>query len=307
MQAWGPATPTTTSTNSAPSDVRLAITGTTGRVGRALANRLKQNHEIIELPRTRLDLADPGSIAQVEKLEFDILLNPGGLTGLEQCEDEPDLARQVNALAPSLLAKICRDRGRRMLHFSTDYVFDGVVDAPRREDDPPNPLSVYGRTKEEGERGVLSAGCTVLRVSWVFGPEKPAFPDLILERALAGGEVSAVADKFSLPTYTTDLSSWTSAMVAAGCPAGIFHACNGGPVTSWHGIAVEILAYLKERRGITLPPPKPLLLTEMSAFRAPRPRYTAMATERLDALVGKELRDWREALREHLDSRLISR
>ena len=120
-------------------------------------------------------------------------------------------------------------------------------------------------------------------------------------------QVSAVADKFSRPTYTTDLCEWTSAILAAGCPAGILHACNGGSVTSWHGIAVEILGYLKERRGLDLPPPKPLLLAEMKAFRAPRPRYTAMATERLEALLGKAPRDWREALREHLDSRLISR
>jgi dTDP-4-dehydrorhamnose reductase len=307
MPAWVRATPTTISTNSAPSDVRLAITGTTGRVGRALADGLAREHEVIELPRARLDLADPGSVEQMTGLDFDILLNPGGLTGLEQCEDDPALARQVNAVAPARLAEICRERGRKMLHFSTDYVFDGVGDRLKREDDPTHPLSVYGRTKEEGERGVLAAGGTVLRVSWVFGPEKPAFPDLVLDRALAGEEVSAVADKFSLPTYTTDLCEWISVIVAADCPAGILHACNGGSVTSWHGIAVEILAYLKERRGIDLPPPKPLLLAEMSTFRALRPRYTAMATERLEALLGKPPRDWREALRVHLDSRLISR
>lgn len=285
----------------------LAITGTTGRVGRALADRLARDHEILELPRGRLDLGDPASVEAVADLKFEVLLNPGGLTGLEQCEDDPDLARRVNALAPSRLAKICRDQGRKILQFSTDYVFDGVDAGMRQETDPPSPLSVYGRTKEEGERGVLAAGGTVLRVSWVFGPDKPAFPDLILDRALAGEEVSAVADKYSLPAYTPDLCEWTSAILSAGCPAGIFHACNGGPVTSWHGIAVEIIAYLKERRGLDLPSPKPLLLAEMSAFRAPRPRHTAMATGRLEALLRRPPRDWREALWEHLDSRLISR
>ena len=307
MPVAGRAIPKTISTNSAPSDVRLAITGTTGRIGRALADRLGRDHEIIELPRARVDLADPRSVEQVAGLDFDVLLNPGGLTGLEQCEDDPALARQVNAAAPRQLAEICRDRGRKILHFSTDYVFDGVADGLKHEDDPPNPLSVYGRTKEKGERGVLAEGGAVLRVSWVFGPEKPAFPDLILTRAMAGEEVSAVADKYSLPTYTTDLCEWTSAILAAGCPAGIIHACNGGPVTTWHGIAVEIQAYLKERRGLDLPTPKPLRMAEMSAFRAPRPRYTAMATERLKTLIGKAPRDWREALREHLESQLISR
>ena len=307
MRAAGQATRTTISTNSARSEVRLAITGTTGRVGRALADHLSKEHEVIELPRTRLDLSDPFSIGQVAGLDFEVLLNPGGLTNLEQCEDEPDLACQVNQFAPARLAGICHHLGRKMLHFSTDYVFDGIDARPRREEDTPAPLSVYGRTKEAGERGVLAAGGTVLRVSWVFGPEKPAFPDLVLDRALAGEEVAAVADKYSLPTYTTDLCEWTAGFLAAGCPAGIFHACNGGPVTSWHGIAVEILAYLKERRGLDLPPPRPLRLAEMSAFRAPRPRNTAMATERLATVLGKAPRDWREALWEHLDSRLISR
>lgn len=287
--------------------MRLAITGTTGRVGRALADGLSKEHEIIELPRTRLDLSDPSSIERAGELDFEILLNPGGLTGLEQCEDEPALARQVNSDAPARLASICRDLGRKFLHFSTDYVFDGIDPGLKSEHDPVSPLSVYGRTKEAGERGVLAAGGTVVRVSWVFGPEKPAFPDLILDRALAGDEVSAVADKYSLPAYTTDLCGWVSGILAAGCPPGILHACNGGPVTSWHGIAVEILAYLKERRGLDLPSPKPLLLAEMAAFRAPRPRHTAMATDRLESLLGIPPRDWREALREHLDSRLISR
>lgn len=285
----------------------LAITGTTGRVGRALADRLARDHEIIELPRARLDLADPASIAQLAGLDFDLLLNPGGLTSLEQCEDEPDLARRVNAEAPARMAGICRERGRKILHFSTDYVFDGIEPGMRQEEDSPSPISMYGRTKEEGERGVLAAAGTVVRVSWVFGPEKPAFPDLVLDRALAGEEVSAVADKFSLPTYTGDLGEWIACLIARGCPAGIYHACNGGPVTSWHGIAVEILAYLKERCGIDLAVPKPLLLANMSAFRAARPRHTAMATGRLDSLLGGPPRDWREPLRQHLDSRMLSR
>lgn len=287
--------------------MRLAITGTTGRVGRALADRLSRDHEVIELPRTRLDLADPASVEQLADLDFDLLLNPGGLTNLEQCEDDPDLARQVNAEAPIRMAEICRRSGRKILHFSTDYVFDGIEPGMKGEEYPPSPISVYGRTKEEGERGVLATGGTVLRVSWVFGPEKAAFPDLVLARALAGEEVSAVADKFSLPAYTRDLGEWTAALIRKGCPPGLFHACNSGPVTSWHGIAEEILAYLKEARGMDVPAPKPLLLAEMTAFRAPRPRHTAMATERLESLLGEPLRDWRLALREHLDSRILSR
>ena len=106
--------------------MRIAITGTTGRVGRALAGHFAARHEVIELPRAACDLADPACAGVLSDLDFDVLLNPGGLTNLEQCEDEPDLARRVNAAAPAELAKACRERGKKILHFSTDYVFDGI-------------------------------------------------------------------------------------------------------------------------------------------------------------------------------------
>ena len=286
--------------------MRIAVTGTTGRVGKALARHFAAEHEVIPLPRATVDLTSPGLRAALEELEFDLLLNPAGLTSLEQCEDDPRLARQVNAGAPAEMARFCRDRGRKLIHFSTDYVFDGIQPGLRTEDEEAVPLSVYGRTKLEGEQAVLAAGGTVMRVSWVFGPEKPAFPDQILDRALAGLELSAVADKFSRPTFTADLSRWVAGWLEAGAPAGCFHACNGGPLTSWHGIAAEVLGFLGGK-GIATPPLKALRLDEMTAFRAPRPRHTAMDTAKLAKLLGDEPRDWREALREHLASRLISR
>lgn len=286
--------------------MRIAVTGTTGRVGKALARHFAAEHEVIPLPRAKLDLASPGLRAALEEFEFDLLLNPAGLTGLEQCEDDPPLARRVNAGAPAEMARFCRERGRKLLHFSTDYVFDGIRPGLRTEDEEAAPLSEYGRSKLEGEKAVLAAGGTVMRVSWVFGPEKAAFPDQMLERALAGQELSAVADKFSRPTFTTDLSRWVAGWLEAGAPAGCFHACNSGPLTSWHGIAAELVGFLAGR-GIAIPPLKAMRLDEMTAFRAPRPRHTGMGTVKLAKLLGDEPRDWREALREHLETRLICR
>jgi dTDP-4-dehydrorhamnose reductase len=285
--------------------MRIAITGTTGRVGRALARYLAASHEVVELPRRRLDLAAGGGRV-LEDLDFDVLLNPAGLTGLEQCEDDPALARRVNAAAPAALAAVCRERGKKLLHFSTDYVFAGRTPGLRTEDEATEPLSVYGKTKREGELGVLAAGGAVMRVSWVFGPEKAAFPDQIFDRAVAGQELAAVADKYSKPTFTRDLGEWVEAWLEAGGPAGPIHACNGGPAVSWHGMAEEILSFLVAN-GIAVPRLAALELDRMPAFRAARPRHTAMATPRLEALLGKPPRDWREALREYLESRLISR
>ncbi|MCW1923236.1 NAD(P)-dependent oxidoreductase [Luteolibacter arcticus] len=284
--------------------MRLAITGTTGRVGRALADRLAAFHEVIELPRSRLDLGEDGCERVLETLDFDVLLNPAGLTSLEQCEDHPALAQRVNADAPARLAKACQ--GRPVLHFSTDYVFDGATPGLRHEDEPPSPLSVYGKTKAAGEAGVLAAGGTVFRVSWVFGPEKPAFPDQIVTKALAGQDLAAVADKYSLPCFTPDLCGWVAGWLAAGCPGGIFHACQGGEPVSWHRMALEIVTLLSQK-GIAASEVKALSMAEMTAFRAPRPRHTAMATDRMAALLGKPPRDWRETLREHVEALLISR
>ena len=286
--------------------MRLAITGTTGRVGRALADRLAGRHEVLELPRARLDLAGDRLAARLAEWDFDALLNPAGMTSLEDCEDDPGRARRVNAEAPGECARVCAERGVPMLHFSTDYVFVGEEPGWRCEDDEAAPFSVYGATKLEGERRVLAAGGTVMRVSWVFGPEKPAFPERMLDDALAGRPLAAVADKFSRPTFTADLAGWVAAWLDAGAPGGVFHACNGGPATSWHGMAEEIVAYLSDR-GRPVPELRALELDRMAAFRAPRPRHSAMATARLEALLGVPPRDWREALREHLHALLLCR
>ncbi|MEP4077572.1 SDR family oxidoreductase [Haloferula sp.] len=288
--------------------MRLAITGTTGRVGRALADHLADGHEVLELPREACDLASPDLLSRLRELEFDALLNPAAITSLELCEDEPELAQRVNAEAPGELASMCREAGRRLLHFSTDYVLAGDRPGLHGEDAPLGPCSVYGRTKLEGERRVLDRGGCVMRVSWVFGPERPAFPDQIIKQALAGEPMEAVGDKKSLPGYTRDLVGWVRAVMEAGFPNQAIHSCNGGDPVSWHGMAEEIVDFMFERGDLKT---RPIIgrnsLTEIAGFRAERPRHTAMATEILTGLLGKPPRDWREALREHVAERLIIR
>ncbi len=285
--------------------MRLAITGTTGRVGRALANRLTGRHEIVELPKVVLDLDSSDPAVALADLEFDALIHPAGMTSLEACEDDPDTARRVNADAPAALARFCTERGKRMLAFSTDYVFDGREPGLRTESDDPAPLSAYGRTKRDGELGVLDAGGTVVRVSWIFGPEKPAFPDQVLSDALAGRPLSAIADKFSLPTFTADLAGWIDTLLYRGCPPEIFHACNSGEPVSWHDIAREVVRFLHDTGRLpAMPEIKALRLDETPFFRAPRPRHTALAAGKLADLLGHDPRNWKEALREHLAGRI---
>lgn len=198
------------------------------------------------------------------------------------------------------MAQICSERKIYFIHFSTDYVFDGEHPKPLTEKDPALPISHYGSSKLEGEMEVLRAGQTALRVSWVFGPDKPSFIDQILQRALTEDRIEAVADKTSCPTYTHDIAEWMKAFLRKETKGNLFHLCNSG-ACSWceygqHAIdcALEFGMPLKARSV------SPLNMNEVQAFKAKRPRYTAMSAEKFAALWGKPLRSWKDAVREYV-------
>ncbi|GAA5124458.1 NAD(P)-dependent oxidoreductase [Luteolibacter yonseiensis] len=285
--------------------MKIAVTGTTGRVGAALVRHFSPNHEIVPLPRSICDLADPRSLASaLEQLECDVFLNPAGITSLEMCEDHPELARRVNSDAPAEIASWAAARNVRVYHFSTDYVFAGEDPGLRDEEEIPHPLSAYGRSKLAGEDAVLAwPGNGVIRVSWVFGPEKTSFVDQIFEAALAGQPLAAISDKFSLPTFTSDLSQWTEHILSQHA-TGVLHACNSGEPVSWHDMAAAVVEEMLACGVISsLPGIGRQSLAEMRSFRAPRPRFTAMGTSRLAGLLGHPPRLWREALVEYVRSR----
>lgn len=285
--------------------MRIAITGTTGRVGKALATRLAAKHEVMALPRAVCDLADPDSLKScLASLDCDVFINPAALTSLEACEDDSRLAMRVNSAAPGKIALWAVERGVRVIHFSTDYVFEGETTTKLPEGAPPKPLSVYGRSKLAGEHGVLAhPGNLVIRVSWVFGLEKPAFPDQIFDAALAGKPLAAITDKFSLPTCTADLAEWVEALLETDAE-GVLHACNPGNPVTWHGMA-EVVVRSMHELGILdrIPPIAEQSLDEMPGFRARRPRFTAMDTRRLSALLARPLQSWPEALSKHVAAR----
>lgn len=277
------------------------MTGAGGRLGKALADRLSLRHEVTALSRQDWDLSSADTISRVLGLDFDILLHPAAMASLEACEAEPELAMRVNRDAPVALAEGCGRMGRRMLFFSTDYVLEGTAEGLKDESAEVRPLSVYARSKAEAELGVLSAGGAVMRVSWLFGPEKAAFPDAVMAKALSGQPLAAVADKTSLPGFTGDLAEWVEALLEIGLPNRILHAANPGEPASWHDMAVEVVGFLHECGRIgEIPAVERHLLAGMPGFVAGRPRHTAMDTSALAGLLGRPLRPWREALRGYL-------
>lgn len=285
--------------------IRILVIGSRGRLGSMLVRHFQAEGGVdcSGLGRGDFDLARPGSFAEaLDHTEFDVLVNTAAMTSVDQCESEKEIARVVNAEAPAALAAICRDRGTRMVQLSTDYVFSGREPGLRRESDQVEPLGYYGRTKAAGERAVLAAdpGNLVLRTSWVFGPGRPSFPDMILDRARKGELIEAIADKWSSPTLNSDFAKWLDALVRRPGLSGIFHLCNEGECT-WHDYAVEVLRLADERGcGWARREVVPIPLASMKRFSAPRPVHSAMSTERFQDRTGIRPQPWRDALAKYV-------
>ena len=171
--------------------MKIVIVGSSGRLGAALMREYKEKFGVVGFSHAQLDLAKQEQLRdKLSSLDFDVLINAAAFTNVDLCEKERDQTFRINAEAPRLLAEICRDKKAKLIHFSTDYVFDGEKREPYVETDPARPISVYGESKRAGEENVLAvpigkqtASPTVIRVSWVFGPDRPSFIDAMIKRA----------------------------------------------------------------------------------------------------------------------------
>lgn len=290
----------------------ILILGSHGRLGAALAREWTRAGEtVIGLNRTQFDLSweAPRMRAALKPLRFAVIVNCAAQTNVDRCETHEDEAFQLNAEAPTVIADIARDHGAKMIHISTDYVFDGAKTTPYTEDDPAQPISIYGASKRAGEAGVLTvtegAGL-VVRVSWVFGPDKPSFVDQIIQRALKEETVSAVADKVATPTYTVDAAQLLRPLLFNDEARGLLHLSNGGSCT-WqeygqHALDCASAAGAPLKTGTV----EPLKMADLKAFIAKRPPYTAMETSKIVTLTGLTPRDWKVAVQEHVTKQVKS-
>ena len=278
----------------------VAIAGAGGRLGAALTRIYGNEWNVRTFTRERLDLSAPQRLHEtLQNEQFDVLINCAAQTNVDRCESERAEAFTINGEAPGVLAEICAAKGARLVHISTDYVFDGEKAEPYTEDDAANPISVYGESKLEGERRVLAAGGVhlVVRVSWVFGPDRPSFVDWIVDRARTHEQVEAVADKFSTPTYTLDIAEMLRPLIEKQSAAsGVIHLANGG-ACSWREYGQFAIDYCAAE-GVPLKATTvgAITLADMKNFVARRPVHTMMATRKYTEWTGREPRAWQDAV-----------
>jgi dTDP-4-dehydrorhamnose reductase len=271
-----------------------------------MLDRYSTSHHVVGLTRADLDLANPQSIRRaLEDLEYDLLILPGALTQVDYCESHEDEAFAVNGDGPKLIAEISAEKNAHVTYISTDFVFGGFSSRAYTEERVPRPLSVYGASKLEGEENVLavSKDNLVVRVSWLYGSGKPAFPEWIIQQAQKHCELALPAEKIGSPTYTEDVVEYLGLLLGLGngnSPAGgIFHLANSGQCTwqEWGQFCLDQAA----DAGLSLKTGKleGNWLDDISAFVAKRPVNSVLDTDKFTQFTGVVPRPWQVAMKEH--------
>jgi len=283
--------------------MKIVILGTGGRLGAALVCEYGDEYDVTGFNHAQLDLSNLDDVrGKLRALSFDVLINAAAFTNVDLCETERDRAFMINGEAPGVLAEICREKGAKLIHFSTDYVFDGEKRAPYTEEDEAKPISVYGASKLAGEKNVLAADGEhlVVRVSWVFGPDRPSFVDSMVKHAQEHEKVDAIADKFSAPTYTLDIAEMLPRFFNRESAGGVLHFANAGEC-SWQEYA-QWAVDCCEQGGLPLKTKKIVgsKLKDMSNWVARRPVYSVLSTEKYAQLAGTSPRTWRDAVADYI-------
>jgi dTDP-4-dehydrorhamnose reductase len=277
--------------------VRLLITGGLGLLGREIARVFEGSAGIRTTDREELDVTDPAACRrEVEGFRPDVVIHCAAYTAVDRAESEEEMARLLNVEATRNVARACRERGTMMVTFGTDYIFDGASRRPYREEDPANPLSVYGKTKWASEQALREEGGDhlLVRTQWLFGPAGKNFIRTILEKARRGETLRVASDQVGCPTFSRDLAGAVRDLLGARA-RGTFHFSSGGE-TNWFDLA----RYVLRHRGVsteTLFAAK----TRDLPYPATRPAYGVLSKEKYRAVTGLSPRPWEEAVGEYLE------
>ena len=294
--------------------MKILLLGKNGQVGWELQRSLAPLGEVIALdhdgaPGLSGDFAHPESLAAtVRAVAPDLIVNAAAHTAVDKAESEPELARAINALAPGVLAREAAALGALLVHYSTDYVFDGRGTAPWVEDAPTGPLSVYGVTKLEGEEAIRASGCRhlIFRTSWVYAARGGNFAKTMLKLAAERDTLTIIDDQHGAPTGAELLADVTAhaARMTLERPelAGTYHLVAGG-TTTWHAYARHVIEYARARGRAIRVAPDAILPVPTSAFPTPakRPANSRLATRKLQHAFGLTLPAWQLGVDRMLD------
>ena len=271
---------------------RILLTGAGGQVGRELVRALAPLGEVTALDRQGLDLTRIDAIrTAIRAIKPQIIVNAAAYTAVDQAESEPELAAAINGQAPAAMAEEAKKLGALLVHYSTDYVFDGSQAHPYKEEDATHPLNAYGKTKLAGEAAIRNSGCRhlIFRTSWVYGLHGRNFLRTIGRLAQERQELSIVADQIGAPTWSRMIAGATALAVRGDPPDGLYHLSSAG-ATSWHGFALAILdAHGWGGRLNAIP-------TRDYPTPATRPANSLLDNGKLAKELGLALPDWRAAL-----------
>lgn len=271
--------------------MKILLTGRNGQVGWELDQTLQQLGNVLPTDRSTLDLIDTDAIRRViREVRPHMIINAAAYTAVDKAEAEPELAMQINGVAPGVMAEEAEQLGALLVHYSTDYVFDGDRSTPYAEDDTPHPLSSYGRSKLEGEERIRGSGCRslILRTSWVYGPRGKNFYLTIARKAAADEPLRVVNDQYGVPTTSSFLAQYTVDLIRKEA-TGLLDLVPSGE-TTWFAFAREIVRLWGSRSA------EEPIRSEQFPTAARRPRYSVLDKTRAEKVLGLQLPDWRALL-----------
>ena len=291
---------------------RFLITGANGQLGFELQRALAPLGDVVACGRDACNLSSPDSIrAAVRSAKPDVIFSAGAYTAVDKAESESDLARAINGDAPRILGEEAAKLGALVIHYSTDYVFDGTKPSAYREEDATNPLGVYGKTKLEGENALAASGADhlIFRTSWVFGAHGKNFIKTILRLASSRDELRIVADQFGAPTGAALLADASTHIATRylrdgreNFPFGLYHLAAGGE-TSWHGFAQHIVAKAAAANSPLQATIDRILPIPAAEYPTPaaRPANSRLDTSKFRTAFGLHLPDWKHGVDQVLD------